>query len=266
LGELGLVSRVAEVWQVTERGALLHPEHPLSLREAARHWGRDCYRLWEELPAALRDDLRWSPPRFFDQLAREQPRLESYHQAMACYARHDYEKLAEALPELSSGTVLDVGGGSGILLQEVLRRRPGLRGVLLEHPEVAQLATVPPDLVERLEVRMGDLFKPWSIGADAIFLARVLHDWNDEDALRILVQARKALKPGGRLYVIELVLDTAEGDMRGGLLDLHMLVCTGGRERAESEFRALFERSGLRLHERRDLAGAPSSILLGSLE
>lgn len=264
LGELGLVSLEGEQWRVTERGALLHSEHPLSLWDAASHWGRDCYRLWEELPAALRGDTGWRPPRFFEQLSREQSRLESYHRAMASYARHDYELLSEELPELTSGTVLDAGGGSGALLLGLLRKQPGLRGVLLERPEVARLAEIPPDVKERLEVREGDLFEPWDVRADAVFLARVLHDWDDADALRILGQAREALNPGGRLYAVEWVLGAEDGDMSGGLLDLHMLVSTGGRERTEAEFRALFARAGLHLREHRKLAGCARSILLGS--
>jgi hypothetical protein len=262
LGELGLVSREGVMWHTTERGALLHPEHPMSLRDAASHWGRDCYRLWEELPAALRGDAQWSPPRFFDQLAQEPSRLESYHRAMASYARHDHGALAEALPELTSGRVVDAGGGTGVLLHALLRQRPGLRGVLLERPEVARLAQVAPELRDRLEVRAGDLFQSWSVQADAVFLARVLHDWDDAEALRILVRAREALNPGGRIYVIELVLGTEDKDMRGGLLDLHMLASTGGRERTETGYRTLLERAGLRLHERRDIASIINSILI----
>jgi SAM-dependent methyltransferase len=250
------------MWRATERGALLHPEHPLSLGDAAKHWGQDCYRLWEHLPAALRGDERWSPPRFFEQLAEDKPRLESYHRAMASYARHDHGGLAEALPELTSGTVLDAGGGTGTLLHGLLRSRPGVHGVLLERPEVARLATVPPDLRDRLQVRAGDLFQPWGTRADAVVLARVLHDWDDGEALRILSHAREALHPGGRLYVSELVLGTADTDLDGGLLDLHMLVTTGGRERTEAEFHTLFERAGLHFFERRDSTSGINSILI----
>ncbi|EAU65042.1 hydroxyneurosporene methyltransferase, putative [Stigmatella aurantiaca DW4/3-1] len=261
LGELGLVSRQGTLWRTTERGALLHPEHPLSLQEAASHWGRDCSRLWEALPTALRGDANWKPPSFFEQLAKEEARLESYHRMMASYARHDYGALAEHLPHLTSGTVLDAGGGTGTLLHELLHRRPELQGVLLERPEVARLATVPPSLSGRLQLRAGDLFQPWGVQAEAIFLTRVLHDWEDEEALRILIRARESLQPGGRLYAVELLLGTAEPDMSGGLLDLHMLVSTGGRERTEAQFHALFERAGLRLIERQSIPGGIHSIL-----
>jgi SAM-dependent methyltransferase len=263
LGELGLVSREGVTWHTTERGALLHPEHPLSLADAARHWGQDCYRLWEHLPTALRGGEHWKPPRFFEQLAEKGPRLESYHRAMASYARHDHGGLAEGVPELTAGTVLDAGGGTGTLLHGLLRSRPGMHGVLLERPEVARLAAVPLDLRDRLQVRAGDLFQPWGTRADAIFLARVLHDWDDAEALRILGHAREALSPGGRLYVSELVLGMGDTDMGGGLLDLHMLVATGGRERTRAEFHTLFERAGLRLIESRPTG--MNTLLLGEV-
>jgi SAM-dependent methyltransferase len=264
LGELGLVSREGAVWRATERGALLHPEHPQSLWDAARHWGRDCYRLWEELPTALRGAGGWKPPRFFEGLAQDERRVESYHRAMASYARHDHGELSEVLPELTSGTVLDAGGGTGALLHALLRRRPELRGVLLDLSEVIWFAELPLDLRGRLEARAGDLFEPWGVRADAVFLARVLHDWDDAEALRILGRAREALNPGGRLYIVELVLGTADEDMGGGLLDLHMLVTTGGRERTEAQLRTLLERAGLRLIERRDTARSIRSILIGA--
>jgi SAM-dependent methyltransferase len=259
LAELGLVTREDDTWRATRRGALLQSAHPLSLRDAALHWGRDCYRLWEELPSALRQESDWEPPRFFEALATDPERVASYHRAMATYARHDYVDLADHLPALTHGVVLDAGGGSGTLLSELLRRRPGLQGVLLERPEVARSVEVPPDLRERLTVLPGDLFAPWGTRADAVILARVLHDWEDEDALRILHRAREALRPGGRVHVVEMVLK----DMGGSLLDLHMLVSTGGRERTEAEFRMLFAIAGLHAPLHRAPYGARTLFSVG---
>jgi hypothetical protein len=261
LGELGLVEREGDTWRATERGALLHSKHQLSMRDAALHWGRECYRSWEELPSALGPRGAWRPPRFFEALAAHPERVASYHRAMATYARHDYADLAAHLPELTHGVVLDAGGGSGTLLFELLRQRPVLRGVLLERPEVTQRVEVPPELRERLTVLPGDLFEPWGTQADAVILARVLHDWDDEGAVRILRRAREGLRPGGKLHVIELLLgDEALGDMGGGLLDLHMLVATGGRERSEAEYRGLIAAAGFPAPGRRPLPGGRSIL------
>jgi hypothetical protein len=252
LGELGLVVREEDTWRTTPRGALLHREHPLQMADAALHWGRDCYRLWEALPEAVRAHGTWEPPRFFEEHSKDAQRVASYHRAMASYARHDYAHIAEALLDVTSGTVLDAGGGSGVLLQNLLRERPGLRGVLLERSEVTRGVEIPGALASRMQLIAGDLFEPWGISAEAIVLARILHDWSDAEAVRILQRAREALAPGGRLHVIERVLGP-EG-LDGALLGLHMLVATGGKERTEADFRALLERAGLRLLERRSLA------------
>jgi hypothetical protein len=231
------------------------------MADAALHWGRDCYRLWEALPEALRAQGTWEPPRFFEELSKDPQRVASYHRAMASYARHDYAHIAEALHDVTSGTVLDAGGGSGVLLQNLLRERPRLRGVLLERPEVARGVELPLDLHGKLHVLPGDLFDSWGARADTIILARVLHDWDDADALRILVRAREALAPDGRLYVIELVL--GEQGMNGSLLDLHLLVTTRGRERSAAGFARLLAQAGLQLLEQRPFPSV-STVLIAT--
>jgi SAM-dependent methyltransferase len=178
---------------------------------------------------------------------------------MASYARHDYARITEVMHDVTRGTVLDAGGSSGVILWNLLRVHSELRGVLLERPEVARSVEVPTELAGRMEVIAGDLFEPWRARADAIVLARILHDWSDVEAVRILQRARESLAPGGRLYVIEMVLGPENTD--GALLGLHMLVTTGGKERTEAEFHALLESAGLRPRERRSLA-AVSQVLV----
>ncbi|WNG63190.1 methyltransferase domain-containing protein [Archangium gephyra] len=261
MGELGLVTRGGDTWQATSRGALLNREHPLQMADAALHWGRDCYRPWEALPQALRAHGTWEAPRFFEELSKDSQRVASYHRAMASYARQDYAHIAEALHDVTHGTVLDAGGGSGVLLGNLLREQPELRGLLLERPEVARGVEVPAEFLGRMKVIAGDLFAPWSTQADTIILSRILHDWSDTDAACILQRAQEALAPGGRLHVIELV--RGQEELGGSLLDLHMLVTTGGKERTEADFRTLLEMAGLRLVERRSLASVSQILVAG---
>jgi len=231
LRELGLVERApGGEWMATERGNLLRRDHPLSLREAVWHWGEEMYREWEQLPEALRNGTSRRP--FFDSL--DKVRSRRYQRAIAPYARHDYQCVARWLPLRRHRVVLDAGGGSGDLLVDLLESAPHLEGVLLDRPQVVRALDLPCRVVG------GDFFEPWPAVADAIILARVLHDWNDADAGRILARAREALSEGGRIYVLERV-DAAP------MLDLHMLVSTGGRERTADDFRSLFEGCGLAL-------------------
>lgn len=90
----------------------------------------------------------------------------------------------------------------------------------------------------------GNLWEPWPVRVDVVVLARVLHDWDDDAATTVLERARAALRPGGRIAVVEMLRD--ESTHYGGLCGLHLLAVTGGRERTFAEFAALFARAGLR--------------------
>lgn len=261
--ELGLVSSESGRWQTTTRGELLRQRHPLTLAPAAQLWAGEHYRAWSELPTALRTgapataSLRNAG--WFQHIADDADAVAGYQAALTSYARHDYQALPHVLELASHRIVIDAGGGTGVLLQALLDAATWLRGVLLERPEVARLAHVPPVLAERCSIVAGDLLAPWPVDGDAIILARVLHDFDDEAAAAILKQTRRALHPGGRLYVVEMVLPPDTG--QGGLLDLNMLVMTGGRERTRADFVDLLGRADLCLREIRPLP-AVSSVLV----
>jgi hypothetical protein len=105
-----------------------------------------------------------------------------------------------------------------------------------------------------------DLFKPWGVEADGVILSRVLHDWNDADAIQILRHARASLSAGGRLFVVEMLLPEEGGS--GGLCDLHLLMATGGEERTASQYQKLLEASGFEFLQVKNLAALPS-VLVG---
>ena len=111
----------------------------------------------------------------------------------------------------------------------------------------------------RVRWRSGNLFEPWQLQADAVVLSRVLHDWDDPEALQILRHARAALSRGGHLYVVEmLVPDESVG---GALCDLHLLMATGGRERSAEHFGRLLSAAGFDLTAVRRLPTLPSVIV-----
>lgn len=258
LWELGVVEPdAANGWRATETGDLLVHGSGSGMDDAARIWGCDHYRRWLEVVPALRSGGTRAGPSFFEALMGEE--LERYHRAINGYARNDYAALHEAVDWSRHHRVIDAGGGRGALLKGLLGHHPALAGCLLDLPEVVAGATVPADLSVRLKVAAADLFRPWPERGDAIILARVLHDWPDADAVKILVRSRAALEPGGRVYVLELIL--RDDSPNGGLLDLNMLVMTGGRERSEADFRSILNAAGLRLVETRSLPSV-SSILI----
>lgn len=257
LGELGLVDVAGDHWVATSAGAVLGQDAPDSLAGAAHYWSTQGKGAWSQLDRAL-GDSGWRPADPFAEAASEPSRVRALHAALAPYARHDYARFATAL-DADHRVLIDAGGGSGALAATALATHPQLVATVLERPEVAAVGEVPAGLAPRLRFLAGDLFGPWGVRADAIVLARVLHDWNDEEASAILGRAREALDEGGRIYVVELVRPPS--GFSGALLSLHMLVTTGGVERTSAEFESLFARSGLRLRELRSI-GAVSQVLV----
>ena len=147
-------------------------------------------------------------------------------------------------------TVVDVGGGRGTLLAAILRANPDVRGVLFEQAHVLPGARQYLDaagLGERCELVAGDFFASVAAGGDAYVLKWIVHDWDDEHALRILERCRQAMPATSRLLMVETVIPPGNDPSSGKLADLAMLVWTGGKERTEAEYRALLGAAGLKL-------------------
>ena len=263
LAELRLVySRPDGRYHATRRGSYLVRSHPLSLADAALLWGRETYVAWSRVGESLRtgksgfSDLY--EVGFFDWIKHKPDVLRAYHTALASYAKHDYESLGRLVDFSAHKMVLDAGGGSGELSFALLRCCHQLHATVMDRPEVMAIGRVPEDLDGRCRFIAGDLFQRWPEQSEAVVLARVLHDWSDADALKILRRAREAMPRGGTLYLVEMLLDTSTG--HGGLLDLHMLVITGGAERTLSQFLSLLARTGFELTEVSD-TGSVSSVI-----
>ena len=158
--------------------------------------------------------------------------------------------VAEAYDFSGIGTLMDVGGGHGYLLATILKANP----VAPRHPlryaggdRGARARLEAEGLTDRCRVAAGDFFATIPEGADACILKSVIHDWDDERATTILRNCRRAVGPGGRVLLAEMVIPPGNDPHVGKLLDLEMLVMVGGRERTEAEFRDLLAAAGLRL-------------------
>ena len=258
LAELHIVARRDGVWLETGRGAFLAARHPWTLADAAVECGRFFPGMWETLPRALRVGGGWQSPNIFGEVAADQARVASHHRMLASYARHDYGPVPHALDLRGDERVIDAGGGLGVLAGLLVEAHPVLRVAVLDRPEVVAHAsrTLRSD---RVTLQARDLFEPWDVEGDVVILARVLHDWDDAQALRLLHRAHQSLPSGGRLCVIEMVLPEDGG--AGGLCDLHLLAVTGGRERTASEYAALLGRAGFVGRGVRWLSGVLSIIV-----
>ncbi len=146
--------------------------------------------------------------------------------------------------------IADVGGGNGSLLAAILNANKNAAGILFDEPYVTNKAREvlkSKGVDERVEIISGDFFKEIPQGGDAYILKFILHDWDDEKSLRILKNIHAAMKKEAVLIIIEGVLLGGNEPQVGKLLDINMLVMTGGTERNEMEYKSLLEKSGFEL-------------------
>jgi ubiquinone/menaquinone biosynthesis C-methylase UbiE len=147
-------------------------------------------------------------------------------------------------------TIVDIGGGRGTLMSSILRAYPAARGIVLDLPHVIEQGRqliAEQHVEDRCELIPGDFFKEAPRGGDAYILKWVLHDWDDERSIAILKNCHRAMVPDGRLFVVEAPLPRRNEPSLHKLMDVNMLVMTGGRERTEAEYRTLFDAAGFAL-------------------
>ncbi len=243
-------------WSNNATSELLRADHPESMRAWVLFFGSTWVgRIWDELPTSVRTGGSGTEAAFgaeyFD-LMRERPETGSmFDAAMAAASRFTAPFVCAGYDFGASTRVCDVGGGTGTLLTEILVAHPALRGVLFDRPEV--VAGAPAELAargvsDRCEVVGGDFFAEVPKGSDLYVLQSIVHDWDDDSAVRILSRVRDAMEPGARVLLLEAVVPPTAFVHPAKYADLLMLVLTGrGRERTEVEYRAVATRAGLRL-------------------
>ena len=186
---------------------------------------------------------------FFAYLAAHPEAAEAFHDAMAAGARLQALMIQGSIDVSGARAVLDVGGGTGPLIAQLLASQPGFTGAVLDLAEarVGALATFEEAGVsDRAEFVVGDFFESVPTGFDVHLLTAVLHDWSDDDAVRILRNCVAALAAGGRIIVVDSELEPGLRNAFAQSTDALMLAYTpGGRERTADEFQVLWDRAGL---------------------
>jgi len=252
-------------------GTGLRSDVPGSLRGFARFLGHDLNsQPWTHLLDSVKTgqpafDLVFGMP-VFDYMKNQPDSAVIFNEAMASLSLIETQAVASACDFDGIRTLVDVGGGQGGLLAAILITNPGMRGILFEMPHAlgsARNLLQQAAVIDRCEITGGDFFTSVPDGGDAYILKRILHDWDDERAIRILRNCRRAMPRGGRILVAEVVIGSANKSNLAGFLDLEMLVVTqGGRERTEQEFQKLYEAAGFRL-SKVITTRAPVSIVEG---
>lgn len=193
---------------------------------------------------------------FFEWLASHPDRAQAFDAAMEAGARMHALALAKSLEWEVPGSVCDVGGGTGILLSTLLDLVPGLVGAVLDLSTVVERAVEH----ERLTAIAGDAFVSVPAGFDCYLLVNVVHDWGDDDAVRILSRVTEAASGRARIVVVEAEARARPIAGVAVATDVLMAALTpGGRERTSNQIRALGQRAGLRLADRSSLASGDTA-------
>lgn len=258
LATLGLVERTATGYRTSAFGAHLRADADNRLTDLLHldAAGGRAELAFVELAHSVRTGRAAYPHRygrdFWADLA-ERPRLrESFDRQMTRRFRDQLPQIVAGVDWSRFPTLVDVGGGQGSLLAAILAAHPAVRGHLVDLGPTAADARRAFDaqgLAERARVTAGSFFDPLPAGADAYLLFDILHDWDDEQAQRILGRCVEAAPPHGRVLVVEGV----GGRRADSESDLAMLVIFGGRERRVEDFRALGAPHGLVLDGVTDL-------------
>lgn len=237
-------------YALTPMAQALRTDVPISLRDAVLFYGGATHREhWSHLVDVVRTGRPAVPAHaFFDMVRADRGLGDMFDRAMSDIDGLGQRAVLAAYDFTRYRTVVDIGGGRGAMLSEILRRVPGCAGVLFDLPEVvADPAVLPAGTADRCTVVGGSFFDAVPEGGDVYVLKHILHDWPAEQAGQILRTVRAAMAPTARLLVIELVLPDRNRPHPGNYIDLEMLVHTGGRERTESEYRALLAGAGFAL-------------------
>lgn len=231
---------------------VLRTDHPLSLRSEGMLLPASF--MWLPL-GELSESVRTGKPAFerlfgqsfFAYLEQHPEDAANFNRVMAQEIMWTTPALLRAYNFSRFKRLVDVGGGQGVFLRHVLAANPNLRGVLFDQPKVVAEAKqlLKGEVAARTEITGGSFFENVPKGGDAYLLRKVLHDWEDEDALRILRNVRSAMGADATLLLVEGLIDSAQSS--AGLMDLMMLVFFRGRERTEADFRSLLHSAGFTL-------------------
>ncbi|HZI19829.1 MAG TPA: methyltransferase [Pyrinomonadaceae bacterium] len=234
-------------------GVALKSDGPGSMRSMALHLCEaPSWRAWGELMHTVTTSetafAHANGAEVFPYYAAHPESAEPFNRAMTEMSAAVAGAVVRAYDFSGFGRIVDVGGGHGHLLAEVLRANPEARGVVYDQPEVVEGARAgAAGLGGRLEVEGGDFFESVPASGDAYLLKHIIHDWDDERALAILRNIRRAMGPEARLLLVEWVVPEGDEPSMAKFGDVHMMVMTGGQERTAEEYARLFERAGFRL-------------------
>lgn len=255
-------------WINTATSATLMANHPNTIRPILLHWVEDCYRPGGELLESMQQNtcaftLEHAPKHtsfFSDFLPAHPDKATQFSDAMTASSAFSDEAVCRDFDWSRFTKIVDLGGSNGSFLEKALHRYPNVRGLLFDLPNVIEEARVEWSKKDgaasaRLEFSSGDFFEADTVptvgSGEVAVLRNVLHDWPEEDCVRILSNVRQTMASGGRLVLVEVGLATnGRGhvlEQARSSLDMLMMTMFEGKERTRAELTKIVELAGYEL-------------------
>lgn len=242
-------------FNLTPLAACLQTDIPGSIRPFVIMLGEEHNRAWGDLLYSIQTGTsafeHLYGMQIFQYYAQNPEPAKIFDAAMTSFSSIENAETITSYDFSSIRKLVDVGGGHGSLIATILKANPTLQGILFDQPAViagAKHLMTAEGVGERCEIIAGDFFESVPSGSDAYILKHIIHDWDDERAITILKNCHRAMVDNAKLLVVEQVIPPDNEPFFGKFLDLNMLVmCPGGCERTENEYRVLFKAAGFQL-------------------
>jgi hypothetical protein len=262
-------------FSISKQGELLQKGHPQTLREVILlEEGPEHYAIWKHLPAMIKDGqqnafLREYGCKAFEYAEKDPEYAEVFSRAMTSYSAAQTTWVLDALSQYDFSQIhhlCDIGGGYGHLLSNLLLKYHHMKGSVLELKSLVKnkelLWSSKMGLDDRCMYIEGDMFKEVS-PADAYIMKMILHDWNDEECIKILCNINRSCSyHDGRVFIVEYLITEPQKPHFSKLFDIHMMCWGSGRERTVEEYSSLLEKSGWKYVQ----THYPQSGLIGVIE
>jgi hypothetical protein len=240
---------------LTELGAALQRNAPGSAYASILTLaGPLCIQAWSQMEHSLKTEetgvVKVFGEPLFEYLGKRPEEASLFSETMVGFHGAEPPAVAEAYDFNQFGSIVDCGGATGNMLIHILKKHQKPRGVLYDLPLVVKDAPAfiaQHNMSNRISIESGSFFDSVPAGHDCYIFSHIIHDWYPDQCQTILGNCRKAIKPGGKLLIVEMVLP--EGDVMhpGKLLDMMMLVGPGGQERTPREYDAMVSKAGFKM-------------------
>lgn len=244
-------------FSLSSLGELLCEDHPRSLHHWALQWGQDVLPTLPKFEDQVREGgdnafIRTHDHTYWEHLDANPELSQVFDKKMSRLTVKHIPAIVEAYDFSKCGKIVDVGGGRGALLCEILKNYPELNGVLYDRPEVAPTAAeclAETGMTDRCEFVPGSFLDSVPAGGDTYVIKHVLHDWDDVSVLTVLQNIRRAMKTGQKLLIMEGFLEHDHFGLDGfrKWTDIYQMVYLPGKQRTLEEFRDLLAQAGMEL-------------------